>query len=140
MSCWCNFAHMTATFSRLVYRTAKPAAEVRLKVEETAKAKGLGVLAVHDMTAILQSKGMPIDYSVVVVEVCSPYHARAVLGVEPAIANALPCRIVIYERGGETVVETLPPTMLLGGFGAKGLESVAEEVERLLKEIIQAAV
>jgi len=83
---------------------------------------------------------MPIDYPAVVVEVCSPRHARTVLGVEPAIANALPCRIAIYERNGETVVETLPPTMLLGGFGVAGMEPVAAEVEELLKEVIQAAV
>lgn len=131
---------MTATFPRLVYRTAKPAAEVRARVEENARAKDFGILAVHDFQAILQSKGMPIDYPAVVVEVCSPRHARAVLGVEPAIANALPCRIAIYEQNGETVVETLSPTMLLGGFGVEGMEPVAEEVERLLKEIIQAAV
>jgi len=128
------------TFPRLVYRTAKPAAEVRGRIEEAAKAKGFGVLAVHDLSAILQSKGMPIEYSAVVVEVCSPRHAKAVLEVQPAIANALPCRIAIYDRSGETTVETLPPTMLLGGFEAPGLMPIAEEVEKLLKEIIEIAV
>ena len=130
---------MTMPFPRLIYRSGKPVPEVRSRVEEAAKAKGFGVLAVHDLSAILASKGMPIDYSAVVVEVCSPRHAKAVLDTQPAIANALPCRIAIYERSGETVVETLPPTMLLGGFEAPNLMPVAEEVEKLLKEIIETA-
>jgi len=130
---------MTMTFPRLIYQSRRPAPEVCSRVEEVAKSKGFGVLAVHDLSAILASKGMPIDYSAVVVEVCSPRHAKAVLDIQPTIANALPCRIAIYERNGQTTVETLPPTMLLGGFEAPSLMPVAEEVEKLLEEIIETA-
>ena len=131
---------VTTEFPRIVYRTAKPVAEVRTRIEEAAKAKGFGVLAVHDLEAILQSKGMPLSYPAVVVEVCSPRHAKTVLEAHPPISNALPCRIAIYGKDGETTIETLPPTMLLAGFGKTGLEPVAQEVETLLKEIIEAAV
>jgi uncharacterized protein (DUF302 family) len=131
---------VTMEFPRIIYRTAKPVAEVRTRIEEAAKSKGFGVLAVHDLGAILQSKGMPLSYPAVVVEVCSPRHAKTVLESHPPISNALPCRIAIYGRDGETTIETLPPTMLLAGFGKTGLEPVAQEVETLLKEIIEAAV
>ena len=99
-----------------------------------------GMLAVRDLGALLQSKGMSLSYPAVVVEVCSPRHAKTVLEAHPPISNALPCRIAIYGRDGETTIETLPPTMLLAGFGKTGLEPVAQEVETLLKEIIEAAV
>jgi uncharacterized protein (DUF302 family) len=57
------------------FETQKGVQEVRTALEEKAKAKGFGVMAVHEVSNILKNKGVPIDYECVIVEVCSPRHA-----------------------------------------------------------------
>ena len=63
--------------------TEKGLQEVRQSIEEKAKAKGFGVMAVHEVSNILKNKGVPIDYECVILEVCSPRHASQVLSKNP---------------------------------------------------------
>ncbi|RMH80890.1 MAG: DUF302 domain-containing protein [Acidobacteria bacterium] len=117
--------------------TTKPPEEVRKSIEEKAKAKGFGIMAVHEVHNILQSKGVPIDYRCLIVEVCSPKHASTVLSKDPYISTAMPCRIAIFEKDGKTVVSTIAPTAMLESFDRPELRFVAEEVERLIREIME---
>jgi len=55
------------------------------------------------------------------------------------ISTALPCRISVYEKDGETTLSTLLPTQVLGMFGAKELDAVAALVEHDLITIIDEA-
>ncbi|MFN3598243.1 MAG: DUF302 domain-containing protein [Aquificaceae bacterium] len=111
--------------------------EIRQKIEEVAKSKGFGVMAVHEVSNILQNKGFPISYSCVIVEVCSPKHASQVLSVDPYISTAMPCRIALFEKDGKTLISTMAPTAMLEMFQRPELRPVAEEVERLMREIIE---
>ncbi len=111
--------------------------EIRQKIEEVAKSKGFGVMAVHEVSSILQNKGFPISYSCVIVEVCSPKHASQVLSVDPYISTAMPCRIALFEKDGKTLISTMAPTAMLEMFQRPELRPVAEEVERLMREIIE---
>ncbi|MEN3028992.1 MAG: DUF302 domain-containing protein [Aquificaceae bacterium] len=117
--------------------TEKSLEEVRRNLEERAKAKGFGVMSVHEVSQILQSKGVPINYGCVIVEVCSPRHASQVLSAEPYISTAMPCRIALFEREGRTVLSTMAPTAMLEMFNRPELKEVAEEVEKLLREIME---
>ncbi len=67
----------------LNYESSKSVQEVRSAIEENAKAKGFGVMAVHEVSKILENKGVPINYECVIVEVCSPKHASQVLQKNP---------------------------------------------------------
>lgn len=111
--------------------------EIRQKIEEVAKSKGFGVMAVHEVSNILQNKGFPISYSCVIVEVCSPKHASQVLSVDPYISTAMPCRIALFEKDGKTLISTMAPTAMLEMFQRPELRPVAEEVQRLMREIIE---
>jgi uncharacterized protein (DUF302 family) len=119
------------------FETQKGVQEVRTALEEKAKAKGFGVMAVHEVSNILKNKGVPIDSECVIVEVCSPRHASQVLSKNTFISTAMPCRIAIFQRDGKTVVSTMAPTVMLEMFQEPQLKDVAEEVEGLMKEIIQ---
>ncbi len=119
------------------YETNKSLDEVRQAVEEKAKAKGFGVMAVHEVSKILESKGVPINYRCVIVEVCSPKHASQVLSTDPYISTAMPCRIAIFEENGKTVLSTMSPTEMLSMFERPDLEEIAQEVEELMEQILE---
>lgn len=119
------------------YETTRNIDEVRQTLEEKAKEKGFGVMAVHDVSKVLENKGVPIGYRCVVVEVCSPRHASQALSVDASISTAMPCRIALYEKDGKTVLSTMAPTQMLSMFGRQELEPVAKEVEELIKQIME---
>ena len=119
------------------FETEKSVQEVRQAIEEKAKAKGFGVMSVHEVSNILKNKGVPIDYECVIVEVCSPKHASQVLSKNAFISTAMPCRIAIFQRNSKTVVSTIAPTAMLDMYGEPELKPVAEEVEKLMREIME---
>ena len=119
------------------FETEKSVQEVRQAIEEKAKAKGFGVMSVHEVSNILKNKGVPIDYECVIVEVCSPKHASQVLSKNAFISTAIPCRIAIFQRDNKTVVSTIAPTAMLDMYNEPELKPVAEEVEKLMKEIME---
>jgi uncharacterized protein (DUF302 family) len=121
------------------YETSKSLQEVRQAIEEKAKAKGFGVMSVHEVSNILSNKGVPISYQCVIVEVCSPRHASQVLSTDPYISTAMPCRIALFEKEGKTVISTMAPTAMLEMYNRPELKDVAEEVEKLMKEIMEEA-
>jgi uncharacterized protein (DUF302 family) len=104
--------------------------EIGRKLEESAARHQFGVLAVHDLKAAMQKKGVEYDGECRVYEVCNPRQAKQVLEVNAAISTALPCRISVYRAGDGYRLATLRPTALLGIFDAPGARATAEEVER----------
>ena len=67
---------------------------------------------------------------------CNPKIAAGVLNLNMDIANALPCRLAIYEAEGLTVVSTLKPTRLIELFDAPGAEEHAAKVEAIMAGIV----
>ncbi len=117
--------------------TNKGVDEVRQRLEEKAKEKGFGVMSTHEVTKILENKGHPIDYSCVIVEICQPRSASQVLSKNPYISTAMPCRVAIFERNGKTVLSTIAPTQMIEMYNEPELKGVAEEIERLVREIME---
>ncbi|NPA41358.1 MAG: DUF302 domain-containing protein [Aquificae bacterium] len=111
--------------------------EVRSKLEEVAKSKGFGVMSTHEVTNILENKGHPINYGCVIVEICQPKAASQVLSKNPYISTAMPCRVAIFEKDGKTVLSTIAPTQMLEMFNEPDLKDVAQEIENLVKEIME---
>ncbi len=120
--------------------TNKSVDEVRQKLEEKAKEKGFGVMSTHEVTKILENKGHPINYSCVIVEICQPRAASQVLSKNPYISTAMPCRVAIFEQNGKTVVSTIAPTQMLEMYNEPELKGVAQEIENLVKEIMEESV
>jgi len=113
--------------------------EVVARVEAAAAENQFGVLGVHDLKQKMQAKGVDFGPECRVLEVCHPAKAKTVLEADMSIANALPCRIAVYEQDGKVKVSMLKPTRLLGLFDRPELEPVAEEVEAAMLRMIDAA-
>ncbi|RUM32599.1 MAG: hypothetical protein DSY42_00640 [Aquifex sp.] len=108
-------------------------------VQEKSKEKGFGVMSVHEVHKILESKGMPINYKCTIVEICQPKAASTVLSKRAEISTAMPCRISVYEQNGKVVLSTIAPTELLNMYNAEEFKELAKEIEDTIKTIMEEA-
>lgn len=113
--------------------------EAVARLQEAAAANKFGVLGVIDLREKMAAKGVSFGPQCRIVEVCNPQQAKKVLEANPAISTALPCRISVYEQDGKVKVATLLPTALLELFGNPAIRPVAQEVEAVVRRIVDAA-
>ncbi len=109
------------------------------RIHAATSANGFGVLGVHNLREKMQAKGVAFEQECRIIEVCNPVQAKKVLETNMSIANALPCRICVYEEAGKVKVSTLRPTAVLSLFATPGLNRVAREVEAVIIKIIDTA-
>ncbi len=114
----------------------KSMAEIELALRDSAARHKFGVIHVHDLQKTMKEKGVDFDRECAVFEVCNPQQAKRALEANPAISTVLPCRISVYQRGEERVIATFLPTAMMQMFESGGLESVAQEVEAVVKAMI----
>ena len=117
----------------------KSLSDVARDLEATAQKHKFGVLAVHDLKAKMNEKGVAFDRDVLIFEVCNPHQAKKVLEANAEISTALPCRISAYQSPEGCTLATLRPTALLEMFETRGLKAVAQEVEDTMIKIMQEA-
>ena len=120
-------------------RTSKSLKEVAQALETAAEKYKFGVIAVHDLKAKMQEKGVEFDRECLIYEVCNPQQAKKVLESNAEISTALPCRISIYSEGGGFTLATLRPTGLIGLFVTPALRVVAQEVEDVILKMMEEA-
>ncbi len=125
----------------MLYRvnSKKKLSDVARDLEAACQKNKFGVLAVHDLKAKMNEKGVDFDRDCLIFEVCNPHQAKKVLEKNAEISTALPCRISVYEEGDGVTLATIKPTAMLEMFREAGLEPVAEEVERTIVNIMQEA-
>ena len=94
---------------------------------------------IHDLKATMAKKGVEFATDCRIFEVCNPQQAKRVLESRMEVSTALPCRISVYEEDGKVKLATIKPSMMLEMFGAEDLGPVAEEVEKVMFEIMDEA-
>lgn len=117
----------------------KSMAEIELALRDAAARHRFGVIHVHDLQKTMKEKGVDFDRECMIFEVCNPHQAKRALEANPAISTVLPCRISVYQKGEDKVISTFLPTAMMQLFESAGLESVAQEVEKVVKEMIDEA-
>jgi uncharacterized protein (DUF302 family) len=119
--------------------TNKPVSEVAIALHAAVEANHFGVMQVHNLKEAMTKKGLEFERECLIFEVCQPQQAKRVLDQNMSVSTALPCRISIYQEGGQTILATLKPTTLLAMFNSPQLEGVAQEVEHTIVEIMREA-
>ncbi len=71
-------------------------------------------------------------------EFCNLSLAEKLLTKDLRFGVLMPCRANIYEDRGEVVIMTMRPTFVVKTFGDPSLMGLAEQVEKEMKEIIDA--
>ncbi|HEY8416999.1 MAG TPA: DUF302 domain-containing protein [Limnochordales bacterium] len=113
--------------------------EAVAKVRDTLKAQGFGVLTEIDVAATLKQK-LDVDFGkrYVILGACNPHLAYRALRQETELGLLLPCNVIVYEDGDETVVAAVEPHAMLSVVPNEALKEIADETTRRLRAAIDA--
>lgn len=115
-----------------------PFAEAVAKTTEALKNEGFGVLSEIDIRAKLKEK-LNVDMpNYLILGACNPPLAHKALQAEPEIGLLLPCNVIVYEKGGKTVVSAVDPDAMLGVVNNPAVAAVAEDAKKKLQAAIAA--
>lgn len=101
---------------------------------EIARA-GFRVLYVHDVEKTLDEKGFKID-PMRIIEFCNAKSAYTVLQADAKIGLCLPCKINVYIKDGQTFISGMRPIILPKFFPQAQLGNLPEEIDALIRTII----
>lgn len=118
--------------------TDKGFAEAVQAVEEAVAQHGFRVMCVHDVQETFRSKGVQRD-PLKIIEVCNVKYAKQALDKDLLIGLMMPCKINVYEQQEETKISLMLPTALPMFFPDAKLEPLAEEVENILRKVVDDA-
>lgn len=101
------------------------------------KAHGFGVLTDIDVQSTLKSKiGAEIG-KYRILGACNPRFAHEALKIEDKLGVLLPCNVIVRETPDRKVeVASVDPVAAMERTGNVALRSTAEEVRRLLSEVV----
>jgi uncharacterized protein (DUF302 family) len=107
-------------------------------VREALKKEGFGVLTEIDVQKIMKEK-LGIDMNkYIILGACNPPNAYKAILTEENIGLLLPCNVIVYEKGGKTVLSFIRPTVAMQMVDNADLQKVSEEVEGKLKKAFDA--
>ena len=104
---------------------------------ETANA-GFKVLHIHDVKETIGAKGFKIE-PFKIIEICNAKSAYAVLKADIKIGLCLPRKVNVYVKDGSTYISGMRPIILAQFFPEADLGSLPEEVDEIIKNIIDKA-
>lgn len=109
-------------------------------MQEAVPTHFFGIMQVYNFKEILAKKGLEFSRECIVFEVCQPQQAKKILDQNISSGTILPCRISIYEEGGQTIFSLLKPTALAAPFKDEQLVEIAQGIEERLIAIINEAI
>ena len=120
-----------------------PFDEAIVRVAETLKAEGFGVLTSIDVKATMKNK-LNVDFEqYTILGACNPQLSHRALTLEPEVGLLLPCNIVVREMpvAGEqpqTRIEIADPVAMLGIVRRPEMQALATEAKARLQRVIAA--
>lgn len=118
--------------------TEKSLNQVEQAVKDAVAAKGFRVLHIHDVQATFAEKGVHREpYKII--EVCNVKYANQALTADPHIGLLMPCKINIWVEQGRTRIALLKPSLLATFFPQAALDAMAQEIEEVLRAVVDAA-
>ena len=125
---------------RYVVTSNKSVDQAVADLEAAVRQNGFGVLHQYDLKQTLAGKGVELPQECRILDGCNPKQAARVLAADMGMNVALPCRISVYEDGGQTRIGMVKPTAMLASLSdSPELKRVAEDVEQAITRMIDAA-
>ncbi len=109
--------------------------EAAESLEKTSPERGFRILAIHDTQATLAEKGFKID-PLKIFEVCNASFAYKALNANIDVSLFIPCKIVVRDEKGKTIISLARPSMISEMLPGSGLDEIAAEVEKQLIKIV----
>jgi len=108
------------------------------QVREALKKEGFGILTEIDVKEKMKEK-LGLDMGkYIILGACNPPNAYKAILAEENIGLMLPCNVIVYERGGKTVLSVIRPTVAMQMIGNEELQKLAEAIEGKLKKAFDA--
>jgi uncharacterized protein (DUF302 family) len=108
------------------------------KVTAELQKEGFGVLTTIDVQETLKKK-LNVDFKKYkILGACNPPFAHKALQVEEEIGLLLPCNVIVYEKGGQSVVAAFDPMSMSRVMENPAVEPIATEMKRRLERVIAA--
>ncbi|MDD5083408.1 MAG: DUF302 domain-containing protein [Candidatus Moranbacteria bacterium] len=99
--------------------------------------EGFGVLSEINMKEKMKEKlGKEMD-EYVILGMCNPTLAFQALESEQEIGLMLPCNVIVYRNGDETIVSAQQPKLMLGVTGNAALEDAADEADKHIVKVLE---
>ncbi len=107
------------------------------RVTAALKEEGFGVLTEIDIRATLKQK-VGVDFrKYVILGACNPPLAHRALEADLDVGLLLPCNVIVYEDGPDSIVGIVDPMAMLGVIRNPALQPVAEEAKARLTRVLQ---
>ena len=115
-----------------------PYGKVIEQVREALKNEGFGILTEIDVREKMKEK-LGFDMKeYIILGACNPANAYKAILTEENIGLMLPCNVIVYEKGGKTVLSVMRPAVAMQMIDNSELQIVAEAVEGQLKKCFDA--
>ncbi|MDP2855050.1 MAG: DUF302 domain-containing protein [Smithellaceae bacterium] len=107
-------------------------------VRASLKKEGFGVLTEIDVQEKMKEK-LDVDMNkYIILGACNPPNAYRAILTEENIGLMLPCNVIVYEKGGKTMLSFIRPTVAMQMVDNAELQKVSEEIEGKLKKAFDA--
>lgn len=108
-------------------------------VTQALAARGFGVLTTIDVCAAMKNK-LGVEFKpYTILGACNPHFAWRALKAEDKIGTMLPCNVIVSEtKPGTVEVAVVDPIASMASIENKVLAGVAEEIRRLLQEVVRS--
>ena len=118
--------------------TEKSFEEAVISVRKEAENRQWTILQVHDFTEILAVKGFEHE-PLKIIEICKGKYASKFLKADVMISLCMPCKINVFVENGMTHISAMRPIVLPEFFPAAEVGDLPEEVDDIVREIVDAA-
>ena len=109
-----------------------------LKIRDTLKAEGFGILTDIDIKATLKKKVNVDFYNYNILGACNPPFAYKALLAEDKIKTMLPCNVIVQEKvSGYIEVSAVDPAASMQAIKNKALTDIATEIRARLQKVIE---
>lgn len=108
------------------------------KVTAELQKEGFGVLTTIDVKETLKKK-LNVDFKrYKILGACNPPFAHKALQAEEEIGLLLPCNVIVYEKGKQSVVAAFDPMSMSRIMENPAVEPIAAEVKQRLERAVAA--
>lgn len=106
------------------------------RTQEALKGEGFGILCEIDVKQKMREK-LGVEFrNYMILGACNPPLAYQTLQKEIDIGLLLPCNVIVYEEGINSVVSAIDAAKMLSVVGNPELESTADLVNEKLRRVI----
>lgn len=126
----------------LIYEkvTEKSFNEAVESIKHSLKERDFGVLWELNFKSKMEEHDIEFSNNFIILEVCNPHKAMEVLSKHLEMGYFLPCKVVVYEKDNKIRIGTARPEKLMGMMKYDDLSYIAQEVEKILIDSIDAAI